>query len=86
MAEKIDKKIELDKLQAEVEAIKKELGQKQTEQEIEEMPTFNVPNFELFSKSNKLNVIYNEVVYVRDNLKLLFEKVKEIQSAVGKPS
>jgi hypothetical protein len=81
-----DKEAKIEEVKKELEEIKKKLESQKVDEEIESMPVYNVPNFEMFSETNKLSVIYNELIYVRDNVKLLFEKVKELQIAVGKPT
>ena len=84
--ENIEKEAKLEEIKKELEEVKKKLEANKIDEEVESMPVYNVPNFEMFTQDNKLSVIYNELVYIRDNIKLLFEKVKDIQVSVGKPT
>lgn len=86
MAKDTEKESRIEEVKKELEEIKKKLEANKIDEEVESMPVYNVSNFEMFTQDNKLSVIYNELVYIRDNIKLLFEKVKDIQVSVGKPT
>jgi uncharacterized protein YlaN (UPF0358 family) len=82
--ENIEKEAKLEEIKKDLEEVKKKIATQQTE---EEVPVIErIANFEMFSESNKLDVIYGEMLNLKANMNYIREKVLELQSSIGKPA